>query len=141
MLIAGEGEQKKEIHDYIKKNNLDNKIILLEHVNNLFYYMTEAELFILSSLWEDPGFVIVEAAFAKTLVLTSNCYTGPREIVKNNINGVLFDTNNSTSFQDKLYYATNLKKDQKKSMIKKNLFESKKFTTFSHYINLKNILN
>ena len=30
---------------------------------NIFSYMKKADAFILSSLWEDPGFVLIEAAF------------------------------------------------------------------------------
>ncbi len=140
LLIAGEGEEKKKIIQYINKNNLNNKIILLGHVQNLFYYMNQAEVFILSSLWEDPGFVIIEAAFAKTLVLSSDCYAGPKELLKDKINGVLFNSNNSKSFQEKLQYVINLNKEKKIKMIKKNILESKKFTIFSHYKSLQNIL-
>ena len=110
------------------------------HVKNLFYYMNQAEVFILSSLWEDPGFVIIEAAFAKTLVLSSDCYAGPKELIKDNINGVLFNSNNSKSFQEKLQYVINLNKEKKMRMIKKNILESKKFTILSHYKSLQNIL-
>lgn len=140
LLIAGEGEEKKKIIQYINKNNLNDKIILLGHVKNLFYYMNQAEVFILSSLWEDPGFVIIEAAFAKTLVLSSDCYAGPKELIKDNINGVLFNSNNSKSFQEKLQYVINLNKEKKMRMIKKNILESKKFTILSHYKSLQNIL-
>ena len=75
--------------------------------------MKGAEAFILSSLWEDPGFVIIEAAFCKTIIISSNCETGPKEIIKDNYNGILFETNNASDFIKKfeiLIGVTNKKK-------------------------------
>ena len=51
-----------------------------EHVLS---YMKQAEAFILSSLWEDPGFVIIEAAFCNLLVVSSDCNNGPNEFLLN----------------------------------------------------------
>ena len=39
--------------------------------------------FLLTSLWEDPGFVLVEAGIANATVISSNCPNGPEEILEN----------------------------------------------------------
>jgi|TARA_B110001450_G_scaffold249706_1_gene267423 glycosyltransferase involved in cell wall biosynthesis len=131
LLIAGEGEDKKKIGDYILKNDLEKNIILIGHVRNIYPVMKEAEAFILSSLWEDPGFVIIEAAFCKTVIISSNCEPGPKEIIKDNYNGLLFETNNISDFIKKFEIMINL--TNKKRLVLNNLKMINKFTQFNHY--------
>ena len=49
------------------------------------------------SLWEDPGAVMVEAAFCNKIVLSSDCKNGPKEFLMNNKAGYLFENNNLES--------------------------------------------
>ena len=100
--------------------------------------MNEAEAFILSSLWEDPGFVIIEAAFCRTPVFSSDCITGPKEIIKNNFNGNLFKSNNIESFTDNFEILMNNKKNGK--ILFNGLKETKKFTLFNHYKTFKELI-
>ena len=51
--------------------------------DNVFKYLINSKYFILSSLWEDPGFVLIEAGISNTIILSSDCPNGPKEIVKN----------------------------------------------------------
>jgi len=138
LLIAGEGEDENKIKNYIIKHNLEKNIFLINYVDNIFPLIKDAEAFILSSLWEDPGFVIIEAAFCRKIVFSSNCLTGPREIIKNDHNGFLFESNNIKSFLqnfDKL-----IKKKKDKQILLNNLKYIKKFTLFNHYRALKELL-
>ena len=57
---------------------------------NIFSYMKKADAFILSSLWEDPGFVLIEAAFCNLFIISSDCKNGPKEILLNGKGGILF---------------------------------------------------
>ena len=139
LLIAGEGEDKKKIKEFIIKNNLEKNIFLIDYVKNIFPLIKNAEAFILSSLWEDPGFVIIESAFCRKTVFSSNCLTGPREIIKDNYNGFLFESNNIKSFLenfDKL-----IKKKEDKKILLNNLRYIKRFTLFNHYKALKMLLS
>ena len=142
LLIAGDGEDKKKIENYIEKNKLKKNIFLIGHTENIFPLMKDAEAFILSSLWEDPGFVIVEAAFCRTIVFSSNCTTGPKEIIKDNINGILFKTNDLNDFVKNFDRFNNIinNKDLKKKLVLNNLILTKKFSLFSHYLKLDKIL-
>ena len=100
--------------------------------------MKNAEAFILSSLWEDPGFVIIEAAFCRTPVFSSNCITGPKEIIKNNHNGFLFESDNIESFLD--CFEILLKKKKNSEVLLNNLRYTKKFTLFNHYTAFKDLI-
>jgi glycosyltransferase involved in cell wall biosynthesis len=44
----------------------------------------------------------VEALFCRTLVLTSNCKTGPAELIKDKKNGYVFESNNIESFHEQI---------------------------------------
>ena len=102
--------------------------------------MRNAKFFILSSLWEDPGFVLLEAAISRTLVVSSDCDSGPKELIKDNLNGLIYSSNSSVSLVQKLEYAILIKNEEKRKMILNNLRQSKKFTLFYHYRELTKIL-
>ena len=55
--------------------------------------MLKSKAFILSSLWEDPGFVIIESAFCNSMIISSNCKNGPREFLLNGKGGCFFENN------------------------------------------------
>ena len=102
-------------------------------------FLVNAECFILTSLWEDPGFVIVEAGISNTAVISSDCPNGPNEIIGNN--GFLFKNNDLNDLLKKFEVFLNEDKEvllKKKILLKKNL---KKFTLFQHFKKMNNILN
>ena len=138
LIIAGEGEDKDSILSYIEKNNLKKNISLIGYVDNIFPLMVNAEAFILSSLWEDPGFVLIEAAFCRTLIFSSNCTTGPKEIIKDNVNGILYESNNVESFVDK--FDLLISKKYNYNLLLNNLINSKKFSQFNHFKSFQKIL-
>ena len=45
-------------------------------------------------LWEDPGFAIIEAAMNNTIIISSNCETGPKELLNDKINSFVYEVNN-----------------------------------------------
>ena len=138
LIIAGEGEEKEKISNYLKKNNLDNNILLLGQVENIYPLFQNSKGFILSSLWEDPGFVLVEAGICRTPVLSCDAWPGPIEIIKNEINGIIFKNNDENSFIEKFNYFTSI--DSKRKLELNNLINCRKFTLFNHYKKLNEIL-
>lgn len=140
LIIIGEGEEKNILYKMIEKHQLENSIFLLGYKKNIFNYMYKAKLFILSSLWEDPGFVILEAAATNTPILSSDCPNGPSEILENGKGGYLFKSNNKSDFLNKLKEALYDKEETiflKKVVAKKN---ARIFTKFFHSQNLLKIL-
>ena len=83
LLIIGEGEYRNRLNKLIINKNLSEKVFLLGYKKNVYKYLKKADFFILTSLWEDPGFVILEAALSNTNIISSDCPNGPREIIKN----------------------------------------------------------
>ena len=140
LYILGYGEDYNILENYIKKNNLEKNIFLEGYKENIYQYLYKARAFILPSLWEDPGFVLVEAGYSNTTIISSDCDNGPKEILVENKNGFLFKSNNSISFLDvfESFQKSNSKEiDQKKINAKKM---SKNFSLFSHYCELNKII-
>ena len=129
VFILGDGEMKSRLKRKIKINNLDKKIFFLGHKKNIYNYLMNSKLFILSSLWEDPGFVLVEAAINNLSILSSNCESGPEEIIgKNEDGGYLFENNNLNSLNKKINFFFN---DSDQNVIKKKIYIKKKIKKYS----------
>ena len=82
LYIFGSGEEEKNLRSQIIKKKLEKKIFLMGYSTKINQYMKKAEAFILSSLWEDPGFVLIEAAMNNLFIISSNCKNGPEEFLK-----------------------------------------------------------
>jgi len=102
--------------------------------------MRRSSAFILSSLWEEMGFVIIEAAMNNLFIISSDCPNGPREFLNNGVNGILFSNNIPWALCKSLQKFSETKPEKifnDRIQLKKN---SKKFTKFRHFLNLINIL-
>ena len=140
LVIAGEGEDKNLIQGYIKNNKLEENIKLIGYKKEIHNYYLEAKATIVSSLWEDPGFVLIEAGYYRSLIISSNCESGPKELIKKNNNGILFESNNINSFIKEYQKYLNLSQKDIQSMITENLKKVRLFTLFNHYKNFNQIL-
>ena len=138
LFIIGEGENFDKLQAFILKHKLSSNIYLLGHKNNIFPYFKKAKGFILSSLWEDPGFVLIEAGFCRAPVFSSDARPGPYEIIKNNINGTTFKNNDKNSFI--VNFENYLKNSKNKKLLLENLKISRNFSIYSHYKTLKKFI-
>ena len=81
LVVIGKGSEKKNLQNFIKNNNLSNKIKLIGYKKNPFKYINQCQIFILTSIFEGSPNVIVEAQYLKKYIISTNCPTGPREIL------------------------------------------------------------
>jgi glycosyltransferase involved in cell wall biosynthesis/SAM-dependent methyltransferase len=87
--IIGEGEERGTLENKINKRGLQSCVRLLGFQENPFKYMAAADVFVLSSLFEGFGNVIVEAMACGVPVIATDCPYGPREIISDGKNGIL----------------------------------------------------
>lgn len=141
LIIIGEGEEKNKLQRLISELGLNNKVHLVGYKNNIFNYLYNAKCFISSSLYEDPGFVLIEAGFLNKIVFAADSKTGPSEILNFSKRGFLYKNNNYKDLV-RIFFNFNeldsLELKNKKIYFKKY---SKNFTLFSHYKFLKKILS
>ncbi len=140
LLIFGNGEEKNTLFDRIQKKKLNDKIILMGFSNNIDFYMKRSSAFILSSLWEEPGAVLIEAAMNNAFIISSDCPYGPSEFLDSGKFGSLYKSNVKNELSKKIFEFVNSDDEIKKKKIgaKKNCF---KYTMFRHSLNLIKILN
>ena len=127
-LILGDGEEKKIILNLIKEKKLIGYIKVLGFKKNVYKYIKNSSGLICTSLWEEPGFVIQEAAACKKIILTSNCHSGPEEFLDYGKNGYIFNNNDEKNFI-KIFKEMLTEKKTHKLKIKNNF---KKIYLYSH---------
>ena len=140
LIILGEGEEREKLTLLINEKKLENKVFLLGFTENVYSYMKKSEIFILSSLWEEVGFAMVEASMCNTYIISSDCPNGPKEFLNNGNNGILFKNNVYKSILKSLITYCKLENKKiflDKVQLKKN---ARKYTIFKHYLELHKIL-
>ena len=140
LLIFGEGEERNKLKEIIENYNLKDTIFLMGYSDIIYYYMKNAKALILSSLWEDPGFVLIESALCNLSIISSDCKNGPREFLNNGDGGFLFESNKKNALKNKIleFIDSTNKTYSKKIYAKKN---SLKYTMFRHSKKFVNILS
>ena len=94
VIILGDGTERAAIESTIKKENLEETIYLLGWVEDPIPYLKESDLFVLSSDYEGFGVVITEALSVGVNVVSTDCPSGPREILNNGEFGYLCEVGN-----------------------------------------------
>lgn len=89
LIILGEGKEREELERLIRDLKLKDCIIIPGFVENPYAYMTKADLFVLSSRWEGLPNVLIEALACGTPVVSTDCPSGPSEILENGKYGKL----------------------------------------------------
>jgi len=82
LVILGEGEERPKLEALVEKLGLKKDIALPGFVDNPYKYMKHAAVFVLSSRWEGFGNVLVEAMACGTPVVSTDCPSGPAEILE-----------------------------------------------------------
>ena len=113
LLIIGNGVERNSLEKYIKKNNLSNFIKIKNYLENPYPFILKSDLFILSSKYEGLPNVLLEAAVLKKFIISTNCPTGPREILNNGKGGFLFNIGDHKKLSQLILYFFNNKKNLK----------------------------
>ena len=137
LCIIGDGEQKNLLQKFINKKNMQENIFLISYQSNPFKYIQNCKALISPSLYEDPGFVLIETLFLNKLIISSNSRNGPKEMSFKKDMGFFFETNNSQDFQKKLLESEI--NDNYVKIINGKKF-SKQFSVFNHCKKLKELI-
>lgn len=132
LLILGEGDQKKNLLNYVNKNNLNKLVKINKRTNNPYPYIRKSHILLLSSKFEGLPNVLLEGIALNKFIISSNCPTGPREILDNGKGGLLFKIENHKELSEKiLFYKRNYK-----FCLKKKRYAKKRSIRFDYYKNL-----
>jgi glycosyltransferase involved in cell wall biosynthesis len=89
LIILGEGEERPTLEAMVRELGLAQDVALPGFRDNAAAYMAGSEVFVLSSAWEGLPTVLIEALAAGARVVSTDCPSGPREILQEGRLGAL----------------------------------------------------
>ena len=117
LLIIGTGKERNNIINYINSNSLTKYVRLIGYKQNPISYIKLSDVFVLTSKYEGLPNVLLEAQSQKKYILSSNCSSGPKEILMNGKCGDLFKVQDDEKlFRLLLNYKKNIKKFKIKAL-------------------------
>ena len=141
--IIGDGHEKEMLNKLIISLNLKKKIFLKGYIKNLTKEYKKAKLFVLPSIYEGLGNVLLDALNHSVPCISTKCKSGPSEILCNGKGGILIPIKNTKLLTNALISSIN----NYKLSISKMKFAKKKIYRFhviyqsEKYINeLNNVL-
>ena len=88
LYLLGEGEERKELEEQIRRNSLEKEVTLLGFVANPYKYVAKMDLFACSSEKEGYSTAVTEAVALGVPVLTTDC-SGMDEVLRNGDFGMI----------------------------------------------------
>ncbi len=113
VLIVGNGILKENLEKFILKKKLQKKVKLIKYQKNPYNILKSCDVLIHTAKYEGLPNVLVEAQLLKKLIISSDCPSGPKEILINGKAGVLFKNNNYKDLSKKIIKIIKNKKKQK----------------------------
>jgi glycosyltransferase involved in cell wall biosynthesis len=137
LLLLGDGELKNEIVEKIKNLGLEKRVHLKGWLENPFPYLRHAELLVLSSDYEGLPTVLIEALVLSTPVVSTDCPSGPSEILTSELSKYLTPVSNSGVLAKKIDHALTYYPEITDTLIEKFAIKN----IISEYIKLKEYKN
>lgn len=100
LIILGEGKLKDDLSESIEKKKLNGLVDLYGFTENPFSFIAKADVFVASSKHEGLSNVIIESMICGVPIVSTDCPSGPAEILENGIWGKLVPTNNPEALAD-----------------------------------------
>lgn len=114
LVVLGEGEERSSLERQARRLKINEDVDFVGFVDNPYAYMSKASLFVLASDWEGLQNVIVEALAVGCPVVSTDCPSGPREILDDGKYGRLVPTSAPESLAEAILEALRSTTDEEK---------------------------
>ncbi len=137
VIIVGKGDKYYDLKNFVKSNNLNQKVTLTGYINNPLDYLKQTDIIVLTSKFEGLPNILLEGQLLKKYIISTNCPTGPREIL---LNGKCGDLIKIGDYRNLAKLINNYYKS--KRIIKKKInFGTKNLSRFDYELNCKKYLS
>ena len=137
LIIMGRGYEEEKLRKYINENNLSKIVKLKGFSNNPYNLLNLSNVFILSSKYEGLPNVLLESVVLKKFIISTDCPTGPREILSKGKGSLFFKIGDHKDLSKKIIYYNSNKKTLNKGLI----YPFKNLKRFSYEKNLEKYFN
>jgi glycosyltransferase involved in cell wall biosynthesis len=126
LVILGNGNLEKKLKMLAKDLNINNKIVFKGWIKNTTRYLKHSKIFVLSSVFEGLGNVLIDAVNYNIPCVSTDCPSGPSEILLNGKGGYLVRPRSPIQLAEKIQYSIN----NYSNSLKKNSIAKKKINRF-----------
>ena len=102
LVIAGEGPERKKLTDLVKELGLEKRIYLPGRTKEVHNMYNKSKIFAFSSLFEGTPNALIEAMYYGLPCVSTDCPTGPSELIENGTNGYLVPVDDVNMLAEKL---------------------------------------
>ena len=128
LLIVGKGSLENELSELISKYNMTDKIELVGFKKNPYPWMARSDIFVLSSDYEGLPMVLIEAMVCRIPVITTDCSSGPGELIENHISGIIAEGKSSNTLSKEIIELS-LNPEKRKMILNKALEQCQRFNS------------
>jgi glycosyltransferase involved in cell wall biosynthesis len=118
LIILGEGPLKDRLTMLAEKLNISQKVFFIGFRTNPYVYFKHADLFVLTSIHEGFSHVVAEALATGVPVVSTNCKSGPAEVLDNGKYGLLCRVGDNHDIADKMYQVLSYNEEQVQETIR-----------------------
>lgn len=104
LVIVGDGPQKRELERLATELGINDQVWFAGYQENPYKFLARSSLLVLSSRFESFGVVLIEGMACGIPVVASDCDFGPREIIKDGENGMLFPVGDINKLAEKIEF-------------------------------------
>lgn len=121
LILLGEGPLKEELQQEAARLEVADRVHFLGFQSNPYVYFKHADVFVLSSIHEGFSHVIAEALATGTPVVSTNCKSGPEEVLDKGKYGFLCKVGDVDEMANKIQHVLTLSPEQRASLIERGL--------------------
>lgn len=100
LIILGEGPKRAELEQQIADLDIVDDVSLPGWVENPYAYMVQTDALVLSSNWEGLPTVLIEALYCKTNIISTDCPSGPQEVLAGGQYGQIVPMDDAAALAD-----------------------------------------
>lgn len=109
---AGDYDYQLELQSLIRELNAESYISLRGRVNDLHERLAEYDAYLMTSDYEGMPNSLAEAMMLGLVCISTDCKTGPKDMIESGVSGFLTKTGNAEEYEEKILYITKLDVEQ-----------------------------